>query len=70
MDSKLYIEVLLDMNFDIIASAVVIFIDFQDAYKNSDGIKTAYAAYYNKNCGGKSRKDFLENPDKYAKTYK
>ena len=54
------------MNFDIAASAVVIFIGFYGACKNSDCIKTAYTAHYDKDCGSDDGKDFLENPDERA----
>jgi hypothetical protein len=67
---KLQIGVLFDSDFDIVASAIVIFIGFCSAYKNSDRIKTTYAAYYNKDCGSDDGKDFLENPDECAKADK
>jgi hypothetical protein len=53
------IKVLFDMDFDVIASAVVAPIGFEGAYRNSDGIKTACAAYYNKNCSGDNGKNFF-----------
>ncbi len=61
---------MLDSDFDIAASAVDIFIGFCGAYKNSDCIKAAYTAHYNKDCSSDYSKDFLENPDERAETDK
>lgn len=59
-----------DSNFYIAASAAIVFIGFYCTYKNSDCVKTANTAYYNKYRSGDNSKDFFENPYKHAEADK
>jgi hypothetical protein len=58
------------MDFNVTASAVVVFVRFHriDEYPNS--VKTAETTHNNKYCSGDNGKDFLEYPDERAETDK